>query len=299
MSPKQPTSLREWGTRYDTLGSSSPSAPGSPTRSPPLPPSSSHTQNNITSVTPPTSANKQHFEGTTPISMRPDKMPQDASIFVGSLPSNMDPGELGRALKDHLSDHLEAKSVKVVRDAKNRVCAFIQCEDAASAARLMETLQARPPGMFYGRHLRFEPARGFRTLLISYRIPTEWQTTDASDPREGHTIERPLNIAIRLYRPPGHRYITVLYDDKAEGFVPSAPRNTHDDPTGIKEDVFGGEGVLFAPLSYDAEMIRQMAELFGPLEHFTPFTSDSVGPSERIYPHNSPRSLRWRTAFGR
>lgn len=40
----------------------------------------------------------------------------------------MDPSELGRLLKDHLSDYSDVKSVKVVRDAKNRVCAFIQCE---------------------------------------------------------------------------------------------------------------------------------------------------------------------------
>ena len=75
-------------------------------------------------------------------------MPHDASVFVGrsvhlaslvqelqpvlmrsnSLPSNIDHQELTRLLSEHLSAHAEVKSIKVVRDAKGGVCAFVQCE---------------------------------------------------------------------------------------------------------------------------------------------------------------------------
>ena len=73
-----------------------------------------------------------------------DKLPHDASVFVGrsvdachrgagtdglsSLPSNIDQGELTRLLLDHLSEHIQIKNIKVVRDSKGGVCAFVQCE---------------------------------------------------------------------------------------------------------------------------------------------------------------------------
>jgi sulfopyruvate decarboxylase TPP-binding subunit len=83
----------------------------------------------------------------TSLSMKPhdDKLPHDASVFVGrsaatlalrhpgtdrlsSLPSNIDQGELTRLLLDHLSEHTQIKNIKVVRDSKGGVCAFVQCE---------------------------------------------------------------------------------------------------------------------------------------------------------------------------
>lgn len=73
-------------------------------------------------------------------------MPHDASVFVGrylfrsrtyqvsfinchsSLPTTVDQAELTRLLSEHLSEHTEVKNIKVVRDAKGGVCAFVQCE---------------------------------------------------------------------------------------------------------------------------------------------------------------------------
>jgi hypothetical protein len=109
--------------------------------------------------------------------------------FLNSLPAGMDHNELTRMLTDHLSEYPEVKSVKVVRDSKGGVCAFMQCgvgfqasfsgylrlmailplQDAATAGRLLGVLQNIPQRPFLGRFLRFEQARAFRTLLISYR----------------------------------------------------------------------------------------------------------------------------------
>lgn len=137
-----------------------------------------------------------------------DKLPHDASVFVGrlvssshslviddvivvsfciSLPSNMDQGDLTRLLMEHLSEHAQVKNIKVVRDSKGGVCAFVQCEvwpflliffqisnvyalqNAQSATSLIQTLQSSVPKPFLGRILRYEPARAFRSLLVSYR----------------------------------------------------------------------------------------------------------------------------------
>ena len=45
-----------------------------------------------------------------------------------SLPSHIEHTELTRMLTEHLADYPEIKSVKVVRDNKGGVCAFVQCE---------------------------------------------------------------------------------------------------------------------------------------------------------------------------
>ena len=45
-----------------------------------------------------------------------------------SLPANVDHAELTRRLTDHLAEHTEIKGIKVVRDNKGGVCAFVQCE---------------------------------------------------------------------------------------------------------------------------------------------------------------------------
>lgn len=42
-------------------------------------------------------------------------------------------------------------------------------QNAASAISLIQTLHSSTPKPFLGRILRYEPARAFRTLLISYR----------------------------------------------------------------------------------------------------------------------------------
>jgi hypothetical protein len=53
-------------------------------------------------------------------------------LHKSSLPTNMDQAELSRLLSDHLREHTEVKYVKVIRDSKGGVCAFVQCEVAFS-----------------------------------------------------------------------------------------------------------------------------------------------------------------------
>jgi hypothetical protein len=43
-------------------------------------------------------------------------------------------------------------------------------QDASAAASLIHTIHSSPARLFLGRFLRYEPARAFRTLLISYRL---------------------------------------------------------------------------------------------------------------------------------
>ena len=106
---------------------------------------------------------------------------------VFSLPSNIEQMDLTRMLMEHLSEHTQIKNIKVVRDSKGGVCAFVQCEvrekvfivriktyiyalqNATSATILIQTLHSSAPKPFLGRILRYEPARAFRTLLVSYR----------------------------------------------------------------------------------------------------------------------------------
>ena len=47
---------------------------------------------------------------------------------VLSLPSNIEQMDLTRMLMEHLSEHTQIKNIKVVRDSKGGVCAFVQCE---------------------------------------------------------------------------------------------------------------------------------------------------------------------------
>jgi hypothetical protein len=145
---------RTWGTRFDPLPSSPPASP---------PPHKSAVDS--TSVSAIMSAESPEV----PFKRKDDKVSHDASIFVGSLPSNVDKQELARLLSDHLSEHAEVNNIKVVRDSKGGICAFVQCQDALSATQLIHHLHSSEPKPFFGRILRYEPARTFKTLLISYR----------------------------------------------------------------------------------------------------------------------------------
>ena len=51
-------------------------------------------------------------------------------VFVpyASLPANVDQGELTQRLTDHLSGYPQVKTIKVVRDTRGGVCAFVQCD---------------------------------------------------------------------------------------------------------------------------------------------------------------------------
>ncbi|KAF7339286.1 RNA binding protein [Mycena sanguinolenta] len=138
MPPK--TASRTWGTRFDTLPSSPPPSPQ--TRDTAL-------EGDATST-----ATKDDASNVKKV----DKMPHDASVFVGSLPTNIEQSELTRLLSEHLSEHAEVKSIKLVKDSKGGVCAFVQCENAAAAASLIHTLHSNAPKHFLGRVLRYEPA---------------------------------------------------------------------------------------------------------------------------------------------
>lgn len=152
------------------------------------------------------------------IKHREEKLPHDASVFVGSLPTNVDQMDLTRMLMDHLSEHMQIKNVKVVRDSKGGVCAFVQCENAASAAALIQTLHSSVPKPFLGRNLRYEPARAFRTLLVSYRTPTQiarYGNIGDSGDNSNAEIELELPDAMRIWKQRHSRFHSILYNSEA------------------------------------------------------------------------------------
>ncbi|KAJ7070828.1 hypothetical protein C8F01DRAFT_1107992 [Mycena amicta] len=255
MAPKSNTA-RTWGTRFDTLPSSPPPSP---------PP---------TDVAP--NSDAQSFKKT-------DKTPHDASVFVGSLPTNIEHLELSRLLAEHLSEHAEVKNVKLVKDSKNGVCAFVQCESAAAASALISTLQSSVPKPFFGRVLRYEPARAFRTLLISYRPPVQF--IPATNGKDGEAIQLDLPHAMRMWRPRNSKYLSILYNDEAVEAENSAMREPASNP------------VLFLqPVLLDQATIERLCAHFGPLEHFgslnKPDANQGDQQGQRLPyppPHDGPR----------
>ncbi|KAI0651992.1 hypothetical protein C8Q79DRAFT_71332 [Trametes meyenii] len=283
---------RAWGTRYDTLES--------------LPPS------------PPHSASAFRSNPTRKIFPKPDDAPaspqaasaiqdtnlRDSSIFVGSLSANMEHTELTTRLSEHLSSHSRVQAVKVVRDSRGGVCAFIQCESPAAASELLHELQVHPPRPFCGRFLRFEVAKAFRTLLVSYRIPKQFMLTkprrDESDSR-GESVENlGLPHALRIFRPHGTKHWCLAYDSEALDLSRDVSIGRAPDATG---DVYDDLGVLINPLQYDEDNLRLLVSVFGPVESFEEQTPASDSGSLTVshatptlstfssYPHNAPRSL--------
>ncbi|KAF8898973.1 hypothetical protein BD779DRAFT_50484 [Infundibulicybe gibba] len=259
------------GTRFDTLPSSPPVSP--------------------LATAPPADAQDRDRD---PAKKRDDKMPHDASIFVGSLPSNIEQPELTRMLAEHLSEHTEIKNIKVVRDSKGGVCAFVQCEDSVSAAILINTLHSAPPKPFMGRILRYEPARAFRTLIISYRAPTQFipagnPAEGRSGARDGEIIKLDLPFAMRIWRPKNTKFYNILYNAEAvDAEAHSAAQNV---------DGSMADGVLFLkPVLFDAETVRRLAAHFGRLEKSSVYqppgglTSDSPSWQALTGAHDAPRS---------
>ncbi|KAH8099297.1 hypothetical protein BXZ70DRAFT_291551 [Cristinia sonorae] len=301
MPPRLVAKPRTWGTRYDSLGPcSTPSSPEVPTNPPSSPP-----RNMPTSVMhPPTHllhTPEKHISTNNATS--PEKTPHDASIFVGSLPSHIDHNELTRLLSEHLAEHTEIKSVKVVRDNKGGVCAFMQCEDAPSAAKLIETLQSQPPKSFLGRYLRFEPARAFRTLLVSYRAPTQFiransalDTPSQAMAGDSQLVTLEPASAMRIFRPHPTKYLAIAYNEDAKGFDVHPGVDTSAPAT----DPFLGNGLILDPLQYDADTIRLLAAAFGPVESFGKFITGNAGDQniqnegtsnrDNLHPHDAPRS---------
>lgn len=146
---------RVWGTRFDalSLNSPSPSPPPTPSLLVSVEPSDGEAN------TPKTDFAELQEPSLVPEAALPRKqnrLPQDASVFVGrcvssfnpstrciispvsSLPGHVDQSSLARLLSEHLSSHTQVQNVKVVRDGKGGICAFIQCEvSMASTSQLI------------------------------------------------------------------------------------------------------------------------------------------------------------------
>ncbi|GBE77675.1 predicted protein [Sparassis crispa] len=289
MPPKYPARERTWGTRYDTLGSSPPPSPSKhvppPIAIPHSPPTSVALSSDSRDMRDTTG------EGPAVVSpnpvLKPDKVSHDASIFVGSLPSNVDHAELTRLLYEHLSEHTEVKNVKVVRDSKGGVCAFVQCEDTCVAARLIQALQALPPRPFLGRILRYEPARAFRTLLVSYRHSVKHRPIIGIDDSSDGGVQPEPAYAMRLYRPRNAKYLAILYNAEALNLDASSEESLSDNT--VCQDSFTGEGLLLTSCKYDAETLRTLAQAFGTVGQFHPYDSDAED-KRYPHPHDGPRS---------
>ncbi|KAL0071781.1 hypothetical protein AAF712_000703 [Marasmius tenuissimus] len=219
-----------------------------------------------------------------------EKMPHDASVFVGSLPPHIDNNELVRLLTEHLSEHAEVKCVKVIRDNKGGACAFVQCQDAASAARLIHTLHSNPPKPFLGRHLRYEQARAFRTLLVSYCVPIHHiMATENGTMESGiasNTIELDLPPAMRIVRSKHSRSHTINYN--ALALEPESKVGHTREPS-IEQ------GLHLEPLMFDDKTLKSICAYFGPLEMFESVPTVG-GVTEGVVdwtlfpaPHNAPR----------
>ncbi|KAJ7103313.1 hypothetical protein B0H15DRAFT_206570 [Mycena belliarum] len=265
--PQKP-SARAWGTRFDTLPSSPPSSPQ--TREAAL----------VEDANTHSAAGNNLDESNV---KKIDKMPHDASVFVGSLPTNIEQSELSRLLSEHLSEHAEVRSIKLVKDSKGGVCAFVQCEDAVAASSLIHTLHSNAPKHFLGRVLRYEPARAFRTLLISYRTPMQFISSDRGK-GGGENVQLDPPLAMRLWRPRNSKYLSLLYNTEAVDAENHA--NT------VREGLGSDPGLFLQPVNFDEGSIRMLSAHFGPLEAFGLFKSFNTA-NEHVPahppPHDGPR----------
>ncbi|KAI0328514.1 hypothetical protein GY45DRAFT_998241 [Cubamyces sp. BRFM 1775] len=307
MPIKHSTKERAWGTRYDTLDQFEPPSP--PVQR--VPNIAQKVQSPVTPLTNTFRSSLNGGEPTTP-AIGPatlavqDATPHDASVFVGSLPTHLDHADLSQRLADHLSMHPQIKAIKVVRDSRGGVCAFIQCESPALAGQLLQNLRTQPPEPFCGRLLRFEAAKAFRTLLISYRIPHGILARNASldgllgSPLGGGRTTT-LPYAVRIFQPRNSKHLAVLYDNEAIEF----DINMSSEVT-ANADAFNGGGLLLSPLKYDEECLRRLVHAFGPIEVFKQCTldgsagmQDSPGtlPTTYSYPHDAPRSTEMSKAM--
>ncbi|KIK70758.1 hypothetical protein GYMLUDRAFT_973996 [Collybiopsis luxurians FD-317 M1] len=278
-------STRSWGTRFDPLP-------------PPSPPSSfTPAPSDTTTTQPPASTDHSVNMG--------EKLPHNASVFVGSLPSHIDHNELGLLLSNHLAEYAQVKSVKVIRDSKGGVCAFVQCQDADSAAKLIQNLHSTAPKPFFGRTLRFEPARAYRSLLISYRfvafagcderlnssiISTPTQVispTDNGALPEKTIVELTLPFAMRITKLKSAKNADICYNDQAIHLTKLAKENPNSSHF---------IALFKQPLLCNVDTLKEICGFFGPLEHFRQYKAeghhggDHENPSSFPSPHNAPRN---------
>ncbi|KAG6911611.1 hypothetical protein DXG01_011914 [Tephrocybe rancida] len=276
MPTKPSLRMRTWGTRFDTL----------PTSPPVSPPAAEATDADADSNVAATDA--PEATATEPVLKRKeDKMPHDASVFVGSLPTNIDQQELTRLLSEHLSEHTEVKNIKVVRDSKGGVCAFVQCENAASAASLINTLHSTIPKQFLGPYTS-------RTSTPVQHIPAN--SLDGNS--KPQVVELSLPTAMRAWRPRNSKFYSMLYNSEAT----DAENYALNDLNVVSDKL----SLFLQPVTFDVEAIKTIAAYFGPLESFSHLqltknvadtASDDVTEDWKLYPspHDVPRSARMDT----
>ncbi|KAI9460562.1 hypothetical protein BJY52DRAFT_1362271 [Lactarius psammicola] len=271
--------FREWGTRFDSLSTSpSPSNSSSLSRNP-------QTTTRTATFTANSSLLNPQATAVTPAKFLPqgDKILNEPSVFVGSLPTTVDHTELSARLREHLSAYVEINFVRIIRDSRGGVCAFVQCNDPASAAQLIHTVRSLPPQSFMGRYLRLEPARSQRTLWISYRKPVEIiRDADRDQPAsscgsKGRVVEFDLPKAMRIYRTLGSRRIDILYnapalhfDDSSEATLSQLTQEQDNPATALS-----GSGLLLSPLQFDAQASLLCIGLLLPLVWWSRLTSAS------------------------
>ncbi|TFK30867.1 hypothetical protein FA15DRAFT_35998 [Coprinopsis marcescibilis] len=207
-------------------------------------------------------------------------------LTESSLPLNIDHGELGKMLAEHLSEHTQVKNIKVIRDSKGGICAFVQCENADAASGLIQTLRTTTPKPFLGRILRYEPARAFRTLLVSYRAPS-YLIPGYGSPGRQNPWELPT--ALRLWKTKGSRFHHIAYNSDAE--VAELRR------TEQKLDAAESNSLHLQPLKFDEFSLHKLAAYFGRLESFALYRPEEDAPSSEVPnvgnahpgPHSAPR----------
>lgn len=239
-------------------------------------------------LTPPadsgTPPSESQAAGYTESNSPPDRVVHDASIFVGCLPSGVDHAALAASLSEHLSQYSGIQGIKIVHDSKGGPCAFIQCQDPFTAATLLQTLRTSTPRQFMGRYLRYEPARAFRTLLISYRTPRQYRGNVHPDetlkdmPHQlssRELVNLDLPTAMKLVKTPGARRLTVLYNSDA-----------------LTDHGYETTSLLLDPLLYDADTLMKITALCGPVEYFRSYkpVEDTSRYTRYPDPHGGPRS---------
>ncbi|KAF8640511.1 hypothetical protein AX17_000173 [Amanita inopinata Kibby_2008] len=145
-----------------------------------------------------------------------------------------------------------------------------------------------------GRILRYEPARAFRALLISYRTPV--QVLIPSDVNgqgsRRQTVVLDLPYAIRMWRMKDNKHFNVIYNAEAVDVENRLTTCSDPDPN---------NHLFMHPLAFDEEAIRTIASYFGPLEYFERLGVDEEADGHNFmnshdigqlypFPHNNPRS---------
>ena len=72
-------------------------------------------------------------EGEATVSLCNLPYPVLLTRIVHSLPPDVDEGEVAQPLREHLATYASIKDVKIIRDSKGGLCAFVQCEVSLSA----------------------------------------------------------------------------------------------------------------------------------------------------------------------